>query len=63
MKVYCTDCGRQIVSYDVDNEYIIGGYPSTYNVKGFICYRCAKLLDENGLYPEEASELLEEKRW
>jgi hypothetical protein len=52
--IKCTDCGRQIVSYPADDKVKVGGYPATHGVgNNFICYKCAKDLDENGLYPEE----------
>lgn len=57
MKIHCTDCGRQIVSYPVSNNYSVGGGYTTLSCgHTFICQECSVDLDENGLYPEEQSD-------
>jgi hypothetical protein len=51
--IHCQCCARQIVSYEVNDKFTIGGKPSYRMLKGFCCYECGKDLNEHGLFPEE----------
>lgn len=58
MKMYCCVCARQITSHGVSNDYEC---PAPVTHMGFgtaCCSECSKELDENGLFPEEASATL-----
>ena len=56
IKIYCCVCARQIVSYEADDDYIIGSRSVINMGPGkFCCLNCGKDLDENGLFPEERS--------
>lgn len=53
-KVVCECCGRQIVSYKIDDQYCIGGgLPKMLGFGKYCCHKCGEDLDENGLFPEE----------
>ena len=57
-RLVCCVCNRQIVSYNVSEKNIIGGYP--YTLMGFgnvCCHECATGLDENGMFPDEIKEI------
>lgn len=53
MIIKCLCCGRQIVSYQANDSYIIGGRGATRLLNGFCCYECSEDLDVNGNFPEE----------
>ena len=58
MKIYCSCCARQIVSYAASNSLIVGGKPPVHDVGSkFICHECASELDENGMFPEERKDI------
>ena len=58
MKVYCSCCARQIVSYPASDRHIVGGKPAIHDVGGkFICHECAEDLDEYGRFPEERGDI------
>lgn len=54
---HCQVCARQIVDYSANSDHIVGGKPHTIMVGGFCCHICAAELDENGMFPEEHSDL------
>jgi len=54
MKIYCEDCGRQILpGKGIPDEYVTYGPPLAM-FRGFVCHYCGKDYDENGLLPEES---------
>ena len=53
-RIYCACCGRQVVSYKVSDDRIVGPRSrAVAMVSGACCHQCAGDLDENGLFPEE----------
>lgn len=53
-RIECECCGRQIVSYMVDDKWCIGGsLPKSLGFGKYCCHKCGEDLDENGLWPEE----------
>lgn len=56
MKVFCAVCARQIVNYDVDDQYMVGSTSEPVKT-GFgnqaFCHICSRDLDSNGNFPEE----------
>ncbi len=56
-RIECACCGRQIVSYPVNDKYCVGGKPpKALGFGKYCCHICGKDLDENGLFPEERRE-------
>lgn len=49
-KVYCTNCGRQVVNYDASNDKYVGSSSArpTRDVNGVICHEC--IANENAFY-------------
>jgi len=59
-KIYCVVCARQSVSYVVSDEHCVGPRSNAVAmVGGVCCHECARDLDENGLFPEEKIEIVE----
>lgn len=60
MKIMCCCCGKQALDRKV-SEYderctILYGAKAGFNQNECICGYCAKGLDENGMFPEEAAQ-------
>lgn len=54
MKIICSCCGRQIVSYPcTPDKYITPGPAVSLGWGNWCCAICGKDLDENGMFPGE----------
>lgn len=58
--VQCVVCCRQVVSYNANDEHIVGAEGAKAAIGGVFCVDCGADLDENGLFPEECSSLIRE---
>lgn len=56
--VKCVVCGRQVVNFNANDEYIVGIAGAKAAIGGVFCVDCGADLDENGLFPEEYSSLI-----
>ena len=54
--VRCVVCCRQVVSYNANDEYIVGAEGAKAAIGGVFCVDCGEDLDENGLFPEERAQ-------
>jgi len=57
-RIYCSCCGRQLVSYltNPDDKLIVNKDNAVVlDNNSIACHECAKDLDEDGLFPEEAA--------
>ena len=60
MKIYCSVCGKQIISaYTYENDkYVTTSIGAKADCCGkVLCGHCSKDLDQYGLFPEERSAL------
>lgn len=60
MKIICSVCGRQIISYnETDDKTVQTKSPIKFIGNQYCCDQCSEGLDENGNYPDEIGHLLD----